>query len=55
VTGVFVIGAIVLIELGARWTHVWHAPVVQRSGIFCYRTLASTGSWRTARGLDAIR
>jgi NNP family nitrate/nitrite transporter-like MFS transporter len=55
VTGVFVIGALVLLELGARWMHVWHAPVVQRSGIFCYRTLASTGSWRTARGLDAIR
>jgi NNP family nitrate/nitrite transporter-like MFS transporter len=36
--GVFVVGTIVLLELGARWTVSWNDAAVERTGIFCYRT-----------------
>jgi MFS transporter, NNP family, nitrate/nitrite transporter len=36
-SGAFMIGSIVLLELGLRWTLRWHSQAVQRSGIFSYR------------------
>ena len=35
--GVFTIGTIVLLELGARWSVRWSDRAVERSGVFCYR------------------
>jgi MFS transporter, NNP family, nitrate/nitrite transporter len=36
--GVFAVGTIVLLELGARWARTWSPAAVHRSGVFCYRT-----------------
>jgi MFS transporter, NNP family, nitrate/nitrite transporter len=36
--GVFVVGTIVLLELGARWSARWNERAVERSGVYCYRT-----------------
>jgi len=33
----FVIGAVVLLELGSRWSSTWQEGAVKQSGIFCYR------------------
>jgi len=33
----FLVGAGVLVELGARWTRRWQSHALARSGIFCYR------------------
>ena len=33
----FLVGSIVLLELGTRWTARWHSHAVKQSGIFCYR------------------
>lgn len=35
--GAFLIGAIVLLELGSRWAVSWQPHAVKQSGIFCYR------------------
>ena len=34
---VFLVGSIVLLELGTRWTARWQSHAVKQSGIFCYR------------------
>jgi MFS transporter, NNP family, nitrate/nitrite transporter len=34
---VFVLGTLVLLELGTRWTHRWDRAVVQRTGLYSYR------------------
>ena len=36
--GLFVVGTIVLLELGVRWTGRWHRGAVERSGVVCYRS-----------------
>ena len=36
--GVFTVGTIVLLELGARWSERWSDSAIERSGVFCYRT-----------------
>jgi NNP family nitrate/nitrite transporter-like MFS transporter len=36
--GVFVVGTIVLLELGARWSQRWAPAAVDRAGIFAYRS-----------------
>ena len=33
----FMVGSIVLLELGSRWTVRWQSHAVRQSGIFCYR------------------
>jgi NNP family nitrate/nitrite transporter-like MFS transporter len=33
----FVVGAVVLLELGSRWSSTWQEVAVKQSGIFCYR------------------
>ena len=33
----FLIGALVLLELGTRWTTSWRPHAVKQSGVFCYR------------------
>jgi len=33
----FLVGSLVLLELGTRWTVRWQSQAVQRSGIFSYR------------------
>jgi hypothetical protein len=35
--GAFLVGAIVLLELGSRWATRWQPHAVKQSGIFCYR------------------
>jgi NNP family nitrate/nitrite transporter-like MFS transporter len=35
--GVFVVGTIVLLELGARWSRRWAPAAVERAGVFAYR------------------
>jgi len=42
--GVFVVGTIVLLELGARWAQRWAPAAVDRAGIFAYRGSASVAS-----------
>ena len=39
--GVFVVGTIVLLELGARWSQRWAPAAVDRAGIFAYRSAAA--------------
>jgi NNP family nitrate/nitrite transporter-like MFS transporter len=34
----FLGGMIVLLELGARWTHRWDDHAVQRAGVYSYRS-----------------
>jgi len=34
---VFVLGTVVLLELGARWSQRWAPAAVDRAGIFAYR------------------
>jgi MFS transporter, NNP family, nitrate/nitrite transporter len=34
---VFAVGAVVLLELGSRWSSTWQASALKQSGIFCYR------------------
>jgi MFS transporter, NNP family, nitrate/nitrite transporter len=47
--GIFAVGTIVLLELGARWSGRWSDHAVQRSGVFCYRTaIRSLASDRAA-------
>ena len=41
---VFAAGAAGLLQLGSLWTSRWHAQVVKRSGIFCYRDVMR--GWR---------
>jgi NNP family nitrate/nitrite transporter-like MFS transporter len=36
--GVFAVGTIVLLELGARWSARWSDRAIERTGVFCYRT-----------------
>ena len=36
--GVFVVGTVVLLELGARWSQRWAPAAVDRAGIFAYRS-----------------
>jgi NNP family nitrate/nitrite transporter-like MFS transporter len=36
--GVFIVGTIVLLELGARWSQRWAPAAVDRAGIFAYRS-----------------
>src|SRR6185503_14788670 len=38
--GLFVIGTVVLLELGARWSQRWAPAAVDRAGIFAYRSAA---------------
>ena len=38
--GVFVVGTLVLLELGARWSQRWAPAAVDRAGVFAYRTAA---------------
>jgi MFS transporter, NNP family, nitrate/nitrite transporter len=38
---VFVIGTIVLLEIGARWSQRWTPAAVERAGIFAYRNAAA--------------
>ena len=33
----FGVGAIVLLELGRRWSLRWHTTALEQAGIFCYR------------------
>jgi hypothetical protein len=35
--GAFLIGALVLLQLGSLWTTRWQPHAVKQSGIFCYR------------------
>jgi NNP family nitrate/nitrite transporter-like MFS transporter len=35
--GVFAIGAVVLLELGTRWSRAWNVDAVRRTGVFSYR------------------
>lgn len=35
--GAFLIGALVLLELGARWNARWQPHALKHSGVFCYR------------------
>jgi len=46
--GVFTIGTIVLLELGARWSVRWSDRAVERSGIFCYRRAIRAMAGRAA-------
>src|SRR5262245_61003625 len=34
---VFAVGAVVLLELGSRWSSTWQESALKQSGIFCYR------------------
>lgn len=43
----FLIGALVLLELGARWNGRWQPHAVKQAGIFCYRSVVR-GSEETA-------
>ena len=36
--GVFIVGTLVLLELGARWSQRWAPAAVDRAGVFAYRT-----------------
>jgi NNP family nitrate/nitrite transporter-like MFS transporter len=45
IAAVFLVGAFVLLELGARWWKNWPAGAVQRAGIFAYRS-------KDARAID---
>jgi NNP family nitrate/nitrite transporter-like MFS transporter len=38
---VFVVGTIVLLEIGARWSQRWTPAAVERAGIFAYRNAAA--------------
>jgi NNP family nitrate/nitrite transporter-like MFS transporter len=38
--GLFVVGTLVLLELGARWSQRWAPAAVDRAGVFAYRTAA---------------
>ena len=38
--GLFVVGTLVLLELGARWSLRWAPAAVDRAGVFAYRTAA---------------
>jgi NNP family nitrate/nitrite transporter-like MFS transporter len=38
ISAVFLVGAVLLLELGARWSSRWPAAAVQRAGIFVYRS-----------------
>jgi NNP family nitrate/nitrite transporter-like MFS transporter len=42
--GVFVVGTIVLLELGARWSQRWAPAAVDRAGIFAYRGAPAVAS-----------
>jgi len=42
--GLFVVGTIVLLELGARWSQRWAPAAVDRAGIFAYRVGAEVAS-----------
>jgi len=42
--GLFVVGTIVLLELGARWSQRWAPAAVDRAGIFAYRGGAEVAS-----------
>ena len=46
--GPFLIGAIVLLELGSRWAARWQPHAVKQSGILCYRGVVR--GLRTAPG-----
>jgi hypothetical protein len=35
----FLIGTVVLLELGIRWSQRWHVTAVQRTGVYSYRTI----------------
>lgn len=39
VAAAFLVGTLVLLELGARWTRQWNAAAVRQSGIYSYRKL----------------
>jgi NNP family nitrate/nitrite transporter-like MFS transporter len=39
--GLFVMGTLVLLELGARWSQRWAPAAVDRAGIFAYRSAAT--------------
>ena len=54
VAGAFLLGAFVLLELGARWTLRWQPHTVKQAGIFCYRGLVRGIFWRS-RGLTSPR
>jgi hypothetical protein len=41
----FVVGTIVLLELGARWSARWSPAAVRQAGIYSYRA-----AWRRAAG-----
>jgi NNP family nitrate/nitrite transporter-like MFS transporter len=38
IAGAFLAGAVVLLELGARWARQWPAAAARRSGVFAYRS-----------------
>jgi NNP family nitrate/nitrite transporter-like MFS transporter len=37
--GIFLFGALTLLELGVRWTARWHTHAVGRTGLFSYREI----------------
>jgi NNP family nitrate/nitrite transporter-like MFS transporter len=39
----FIVGTIVLLELGMRWSAQWPASAVRQTGIFAYRGVSSVG------------
>ena len=45
---VFVVGTIVLLEIGARWSQRWAPAAVERAGIFAYRSAALQSRAATA-------
>lgn len=47
VSGAFVVGTLVLMELGTTWNSRWPQPAVKLSGVFCYRL-----AFRRRLGLD---
>jgi hypothetical protein len=38
---VFVVGTVVLLELGARWSTRWHADALKQAGVYSYRNALS--------------
>jgi len=39
IVAAFVLGTVLLLELGTRWSHTWEAPAVKRAGVYSYRVM----------------